>query len=105
MNVIWSESALEIFSATADYIQDEFGDKTRDEFVQKVTHTARLLERDPGLGIVEPRLVKAPVEYHSINAGDDINRIIYFVEGDIVQIADFWNMRRNPKTLAKRLLP
>lgn len=103
MNVIWSESAFEIFSETSDYIQGKFGERARDIFVQKVHKTVSLLAINPGIGVVEQRLVNAPVEYHSINA-DGINRIVYYVEGDTIQIADFWNMRRNPKTLTDRLL-
>ena len=103
MNIIWSESALDVFSATADYVQENFGDIACAKFIQKVKHTADILSCNPGIGIIEPRLSKASIKYRSINA-DGINRIVYFVEEDCIHIVDFWNMRRNPKTLANRVL-
>ncbi|MBR6277491.1 MAG: type II toxin-antitoxin system RelE/ParE family toxin [Bacteroidales bacterium] len=103
MKVIWSERAGNIFSETAEYIQNEYGDKERQKFIQRVLKITKLLENNPNLGIVEPRLKKAPVEYRSYCV-DHINRIVYFVEDNYIKISDFWDMRRNPKTLANRLL-
>ncbi len=103
MIVVWSEFAQKLFFETADYIQNEFGYKDRVKFVERVLKITKLLENNPNLGMVEPRLKKAPVKYRSYNV-DHINRIVYVIENEIIKISDFWNMRRNTKTLAKRLL-
>lgn len=103
MKIIWSEMAQHSLDATVEYVQHEFGDVARRKFVETVKHTVTLLCSNPNIGIVEERLSNAPVEYRSIIVGR-LNRIVYFVEDNTIQVADFWNMRRSPKTLTDRLL-
>ena len=40
-------------------------------------------------------------EYRSIVVGT-LNKIIYYVDSDVIYIADFWDVRREPKTLAEQ---
>lgn len=40
-------------------------------------------------------------EYRSIVVGT-LNKIIYYVGSDVIYIADFWDVRREPKALAEQ---
>ena len=55
----------------------------------------------PDLGKLEPLLVKREKVYRSIVVGS-LNKIIYYVDSDVIYIADFWDVRREPKTLAEQ---
>lgn len=62
MTVTWSKLALNQVSKTADYIETNFGEKSRMKFLEQVFHVASLLETNPQLGIVEPILEDAPLQ-------------------------------------------
>ena len=102
MTVIWSKLALGQVSETADYIETQFGAKSRLKFLEQVFHVASLLENNPLLGITEPILEDAPLQFRSIIT-DRYNRLIYHIYQDTIEIADFWDMRRDAKNLKKRL--
>ena len=102
MTVIWSKLALKQVSETADYIETQFGEKSRLKFLEQVFYVASLLENNPLLGIAEPILEDAPLQFRSIIA-DRYNRLIYHIYQDTIEIADFWDMRRDAKNLKKRL--
>jgi len=42
------------------------------------------------------------IQYRSILVSD-INRIVYYVDKDYIIFVDFWDMRRDPDFLAKRI--
>ena len=102
MTVTWSKIALEQVSETADYIEKNFGEQSRLKFLEQVFYVASLLEKNPCLGIVEPILEDAPLQFRSILA-DHYNRIIYYIANDYIEITDFWDMRRDTKNLRKRI--
>ena len=88
---------------TARYIHKEFGVVSRIRFVEEVGHTMQLLKNNPGIGAAERYLEGAPVLYRSVII-QRLNKIIYWENGDTVEIVDFWNCRREPVTQAKHLL-
>ena len=88
----------------ARYIKEEFGKKSRDKFMKEYYHTKDLLAINPYIGPIEPSLAHLPIEFHSIVVAKK-NKIIYYVvaDDDIVKIVDFWDCRRNPKTLVAQV--
>ena len=100
MNVIWHAQAEEALIDAAVYIQNHFGKRFREKFVGSVRQTEYALRLNPYLGKLEPLLVKREKEYHGIVVGS-LNKIIYYVDSDVIYIADFWDVRREPKTLAE----
>ena len=100
MKVIWSKSALKKVSKTADYIETEYGKKSKNKFLKKVFHITELLENNPKLGQTELLLEDAPLKFRSYII-DKYNRIIYYTNNYSIEIVDFWDMRRNPDTLKK----
>lgn len=101
MNVIWHAQAEEALIDAAVYIQNHFGKRFREKFVGSVRQTEYALRLNPYLGKLEPLLMNRVREYRSIVVGT-LNKIIYYVDSDIIYIADFWDVRREPKTLAEQ---
>lgn len=101
MNVIWHAQAEEALIDAAVYIQNHFGKRFREKFVGSVRQTEYALRLNPYLGKLEPLLMNRVREYRSIVVGT-LNKIIYYVDSDVIYIADFWDVRREPKTLAEQ---
>ena len=101
MNVVWHAQAEEALVNAAVYIQNHFGIRFREKFVGNVRLTEQSLRLNPYLGKLEPLLVKREKEYRSIVVGC-LNKIIYYVDRDVIYIDDFWDVRREPKALAEQ---
>ena len=101
MNVIWHAQAEEALIDAAVYIQNHWGKRFREKFVGSVRQTEYALRLNPYLGKLEPLLMNRVREYRSIVVGT-LNKIIYYVDSDVIYIADFWDVRREPKTLAEQ---
>ncbi|WP_295057088.1 type II toxin-antitoxin system RelE/ParE family toxin [uncultured Fibrobacter sp.] len=101
MNVIWHAQAEKALIDAAVYIQNHFGKRFREKFVGSVRQTEHALRLNPYLGKLEPLLMNRVREYRSIVVGT-LNKIIYYVDSDVIYIADFWDVRREPKALAEQ---
>ena len=101
MNVIWHAQAEEALIDAAVYIQNHWGKRFREKFVGSVRQTEYALRLNPYLGKLEPLLMNRVREYRSIVVGS-LNKIIYYVDSDVIYIADFWDVRREPKALAEQ---
>ena len=102
MRVHISDFARQQILETASYIQREFGKWYRDNFMQKVRETKLLLAANPQLGPVEPSLSILPKTYRSIVVAR-LNKMVYYIEGDVIEVSDFWNCRQSPERLSDRI--
>ena len=102
MKVKWAPNAKNQLRHTAKYIRGEFGLKAQREFLQEVHSTNFLLSENPHLGPVEPLLVGAPTVYRSIVV-QRLNKIVYYLTGDHIEVVAFWDVRREPKTLVNEV--
>ena len=102
MRVVWLEQADMALSLIADYIASEYGEKAKDKFMCKVDEVGVLLADNPYLGPVEPLLADLPSGYRSIVVAK-LNKIIYRIVDNRIEIADFWDCRREPDTLSGQL--
>ena len=93
MKVSWSKKAGDAVVQTSVYILDKFGPKASEEFLKEVQHVSDLLESNPCLG---------PKPYRSVVL-NHLNKIVYYIKGDTIRIAAFWDTRREPKAQADRL--
>lgn len=99
MRVIWLEQADKALAQTANYIAAEHGRLAMEKFMQKVDEVGILLEDNPCLGPVEPLLADRSSVYRSVVVAK-VNKIVYRVADDRIEIADFWDVRREPESLA-----
>ena len=103
MKVVITEFAKQQIREIAQNIQRSFGKKHRDNFMQKVKETRRLLADNPHLGPEEPLLSDSPKDYRSVVVSK-LNKMVYYVDNDtIIYIVDFWDVRREPSTLANQV--
>lgn len=102
MKVSVSNLASEEIRSVARYIQQQFGKKHRIEFRKDVEHKLRLLEDNPHLGPVESLLLNASVEYRSVVV-NRLNKLVYWINEDTIEVVDFWDVRREPSSLAERV--
>ena len=86
----------------AKYIRMEFGKHHGDKFIQEVRHTRRLIESNPSVGIVEPLLAERAVMYRSF-VMNRLNKIVYRIDDDVIYIVAFWDVRRDPDSLASEV--
>lgn len=87
---------------TTRYFYKEFGKKSKDNFVSKLKQTRMLLENNPCLGLIEPLLSDFPSNYRSIVVGH-LNKMVYRILDDCIEISDFWDVRRDSNTLTYNL--
>ena len=101
MNVIWHKQAREALRETAVYIRKNFGLRVRENFRNEVDRVETLLQSNPYMGAEEPLLADLPDRFRSIVV-NHLNKIVYYVEGDTIHIADFWDTRKEPQTQAQQ---
>lgn len=102
MKVIWLPQATEQLRITAKYIHQNFGSNVKDNFLQAVRQTNLLLSQQPNLGKAEPLLSDRAKMYRS-TVVNKLNKIIYFIADDHIEVADFWDCRREPEALVSNV--
>ena len=103
IHIIWSKQAGEALRDTTTYVRKEFGVKAKEKLIDEVLHFVALLAANPQMGIIEPLLESAPVEYRSFVI-NRLNKAVYWVHDDTIEIVAFWDTRREPEMLAKEVL-
>lgn len=96
MRIIVDDEAKKRIRETARYIHKMFGKKARLDFRDEVEHVVKLLHDNPCIGPAEPYLADAPVLYRSIVV-NHLNKIVYWINRDVIEIVDFWDCRREPE--------
>lgn len=102
MKVNFSKKAEWRIGATAEYIKEEFGRRAEQKFKAKFREVIRLLADNPYLGPIEPLLADLPQTYRSVLVAK-VNKIVYRIVDDRTEIADLWDCRREPDTLASQV--
>ena len=102
MRIIWTDSAQQSQDAAADYIFDEFGAMPLLDYYNNLDEIEANLMAFPEMGKVEPLLQNRSKLYRSIVASN-YNKIIYYIDEDIIYIVDFWDTRREPKAQANKI--
>ena len=59
-----------------------------------------MLKKSPNVGAIDPLFVDRPIAYRSIII-NGLSKMVYYIDGDIIRIAAFWDTRREPQAQAK----
>ena len=102
MKSIITDVAKQQIRQIAKYIRKEFGKTRRDEFMQELRQTRRLIESNPTIGPVDPLFVDCIVMYRSY-VMNRLNKIVYRIVGDTIYIVALWDVRRDPVSLANEV--
>ncbi|MBR6191357.1 MAG: type II toxin-antitoxin system RelE/ParE family toxin [Prevotella sp.] len=98
MRVKWNNQAKAQLYNTAAYIGYLFGKKAMVSFMKDVVKKTSLLEVSPELGKIEPLLSDRSVTYRSLVIGK-LNKIVYHINDDCIEVNAFWHTRREPQSL------
>lgn len=96
MKIIWSKNADWHMYQIALYIQKQFGTERKKEFLREVRRTTNLLKNNPELGFVDPLFNELSTQYRSIII-NGLNKMVYYVDNDTINITAFWDTRREPQ--------
>lgn len=94
MRVLWTKKAIAGWQEVADYILADFGDRAMQTFLERTEEAEETISLLPNIGSVEWNDTQEGVVYRYVT----INRrskMLYYVDGDVIFIADFWDVRKN----------
>lgn len=103
MKLMMTGFARQQFRKTARYINDKFGKKSKDNFLLQVQKTKQLLGENPYLGPEEPLLTDRKTPCRSVVV-NHLNKMVYRIMDDYIEIADFWDCRREPNKQASETI-
>ena len=99
-NIRWSLLAYDAYKNIGDDIHKRFGYKAKIDYESEVDETVRQLAKFPNIGKQEFELAEdGSVRSMSIRR---LSKIIYFIEDDVLHIADVWATRQDPSYLTER---
>ena len=83
------------------YIRKEFGVKRELKFKQEVDQTIELLMLSPNIGRIDPLFNDIPFTCRSVII-NGLNKMVYYIENETINIAAFWDTRMDDKEQAKQ---
>ena len=98
MHILWSERAFIRRQAVEDYILYSFGRRAHAQFLKEVNNWKTILRTNPQAGQIEPLLENMRKEYRHFVVGN-LSKGIYYIEGDFINIVDWWDTRRAVENL------
>ena len=99
--VIILKRALAQFQSICDYLVDEFGERTADNFEFEVDNCVATLKEFPESGHIEP--IPSKYQYRSKIVGK-YNKLFYFVDHNTLVVAAFADMRMHPDNVLKSVI-
>ena len=101
MKIHWHKRAAAQLHQVEDYVLRDFGERIREEFMDEVEEAILALADMPTRGKLDPLFAHRKQAYRSIIVRR-LNKVVYYVKGDTLHIAAFWDTRREPKNQAKQ---
>lgn len=102
MQINWSRKALRELDIAMGYCEEQFGTRVALHFYQTITDFEVHLSNNPSLGYPEPLLSERSRNYRSLLIHTHF-KLVYYIEKDVIKIADLWDTRRDPEILKKRI--
>lgn len=101
MKIHWHKRASAALHQIEEYILRDFGELVRQEFMDEVEDAVLALANTPNMDKIDPLFTHRKLEYRSIIVRR-LNKVVYYIKGDTVHIAAFWDTRREPKNQARQ---
>lgn len=102
MKIKWDPTARASFRQVARYINTKFGRKARQEFLQWVKDVENLIKQSPNIGFIDPLFSERPQNYRSFIV-NNLNKMVYREDGDVIYIVAFWDTRMEPEQQASKV--
>lgn len=101
MEIKWSRRAEWAYGHIIDYVTDEFGTARARKYISEVEKEVNKLKTHPKLGQIDPWLAESRYEFRRLVIGQ-WTKVIYRIAGEYIEIADVWDVRKDPEALAAR---
>ena len=102
MTIRWHKRASAALHLVEEYVLKRFGEKARQDFMAEIEQAVLALSDMPTLGKLDPLFAHRHKTYRSIIVRR-LNKVVYYVEDDVIHIAAFWDTRREPKAQAREV--
>ena len=102
MKVVWHPDAKEEYKQIARYIKTKFSLKAKREFVTEVTEYEKFLCKFPETATIDPLFEDRTKTYRSVLINKR-SKMVYYVEGEEIHIAAFWDCRRDSVVQAQKV--
>lgn len=102
MQVKYNAKATLHISSTIDYYLEHFGVQATTNLAHEIDEKVKTLRKYPEIGFPEPLLKNYYLQYRATHIGK-YHKLIYYVKGNTLRIAAFWDMRMSPAKLRKRI--
>lgn len=102
MRVIWHPQAEDALDQVANYVREQFGAKRMKVFLKEVRSTTKMLSHSPNIGPIDPLFDDRPIAYRYVII-NNLSKMVYYIDDDVIYIAAFWDTRREPKKQAEQM--
>lgn len=101
MRIEWSDDSLNDLREIISYVGTTFGGKKAEEVLFVIRDAGKLLSVFPLMGKVFVKDPALGITYRT--APSKLYQIVYFIDGEVINIVSIWNNRRNDRRLKRRL--
>ena len=98
MQVKFTDKAIAHLENIVDIFLEYAGERYAVKFSRLVDEKLSKLQRFPYTGFIEPLLVGRKYQYRATIIYENY-KMVYYVEGDVIWVVAFWDMRMNPERL------
>lgn len=102
MKIEWTHYASVQRKQVSDYIRKEFGVRRSRQFKQDVERVQKQLKLHPNIGQIDPLFESRVDTYRSVII-NGLNKMVYRIEGDTINIVAFWDTRSEPEGQAEQV--
>ena len=102
MQIKFTDKAINHLNSIIDIFIEYAGERYAIKFSHLVDEKLGKLQRFPYIGFIEPLLKERKFEFRSTIIYQNY-KMVYYVDGETIWIAAFWDMRMNPEKLQNML--
>lgn len=102
MRIVWDPKAKASRTQIANYIRKEFGAKRKIRYLQDIREAVDKLRYAPNIGQIDPLFADRSQTYRSIVV-NGLNKLVYRIDGDTINIVAFWDTRSEPEGQAEQV--
>lgn len=102
LKIQWKAYAKAEYFKIALYIKNYFGVEAKRKFVESVNSYKKALRQNPEMGKIDPLFADRARTYRSVIINGK-SKMVYYVEDNVIQIAGFWDCRRDPIAQANQV--
>ncbi len=102
MLVKYNKKAISHINSVVDYYLEHYGLQATTNLAHEIDEKVKMLRKYPGIGFPEPLLKSHYIQYKATIIGKNY-KLIYYIKGNTLRIAAFWDMRMSPAKLKAKI--